>query len=168
MIDPEESKARAYWETNRKQILKDWIRTAPGTRPPAWWKYDVPEMARQRIAGTGDPAWEHLGYVLSYRLGIPDLWVSEFDTQYYNGKARHVDGHIIPTDYKDGDFTGKAVDPNDPPTYESQASYLRRLELFAPGEERRLPVDAFEPETITIEEEKLNEFEAMQTPATLH
>ena len=38
-----------------------------------------------------------------------------------------------------------AYDAADPPSYESQAAYLKRLALFEPGEERRLKPDAFEP-----------------------
>jgi hypothetical protein len=33
---------------------------------------------------------------------------------------------------------GDAIDPEDPPTYESQASYLERHGLFLPGEKKRL------------------------------
>jgi len=40
------------------------------------------------------------------------------------------------------------VDPNDPPTFESQAAYLKRLGLLLPGEEKRLAPKAFAPERI--------------------
>jgi hypothetical protein len=44
-------------------------------------------------------------------------------------------------------------DPADPPRYESQASFLRRLDLFPPGEEQRLPADAFDDEVIGPEDD---------------
>jgi hypothetical protein len=44
------------------------------------------------------------------------------------------------------------VNPDDPPRFESQASYLRRFGLLLPGEERRLGPSDFEPEVITLKE----------------
>src|SRR5262249_30919279 len=41
-----------------------------------------------------------------------------------------------------------AVDPDDPPIFQSQAAYLERLGFFLPGEEKRLAPDAFTPEKI--------------------
>jgi hypothetical protein len=49
-------------------------------------------------------------------------------------------------------FTGKAIDPNDPPRYESQAEYLKRHNLFELGESRRLQAKSFEPEVVDFEE----------------
>jgi hypothetical protein len=39
-------------------------------------------------------------------------------------------------------------DPDDPPVQESQASYLRRLGLLSPGEERRLKKADLAPEIL--------------------
>jgi hypothetical protein len=36
------------------------------------------------------------------------------------------------------DFRGIAIDPDDPPTFESQAAYLKRHGLFLAGEARRM------------------------------
>ena len=41
-----------------------------------------------------------------------------------------------------------AVDPDDPPSFESQAAYLKRLGLLLPGEEKRLVRHDFAPEAI--------------------
>jgi hypothetical protein len=51
------------------------------------------------------------------------------------------------------------VDPSDPPKFESQASYLKRHNLFEPGEERRLKAKDFEPQII-FEEETLSDEKA--------
>ena len=40
------------------------------------------------------------------------------------------------------------VDPDDRPSFESQAAYLKRLKLLLPGEEKRLTPDDFTPEKI--------------------
>ena len=41
-------------------------------------------------------------------------------------------------------------DDADPPTYEAQASYLKRLKLLLPGEARRLKAGDFAPEIIHV------------------
>jgi hypothetical protein len=41
-----------------------------------------------------------------------------------------------------------------PPIFESEAAYLKRFGLFMPGEERRLPADAFEPVALDVTEDK--------------
>jgi hypothetical protein len=35
--------ARVLWAERRGEILTDWIKTRPGTRPWAWWTFDAPE-----------------------------------------------------------------------------------------------------------------------------
>ena len=69
---------------------------------------------------------------------------------YYTGTATDVDGQVINPKAADDPepFRGVAIDPADPPVFESQAAYLKRHGLFLRGEERRLPVDAFEPEVV--------------------
>jgi len=56
--------------------------------------------------------------------------------EYYNGRAVNMHGEVIPTHYKEGNFRGKAIDPADPPLFESQAAYLQRHALLT-AEERR-------------------------------
>lgn len=33
---------RAVWDRLKGDILAEWIRTKPGTRPCAWWRFDAP------------------------------------------------------------------------------------------------------------------------------
>ena len=47
--------------------------------------------------------------------------------------------------YKEGDFKGVAIDPDDPPVFESQAAYLDRHKLLSDDERESFPADAFEP-----------------------
>ena len=44
------------------------------------------------------------------------------------------------------------IDSDDLPTYESQAAYLKRLKMFAPGEARRVKKSQYAPERITWKE----------------
>jgi hypothetical protein len=129
----------------REPILREWIRQRPGTRPQFWWLHDAPEKYRRRLGGVGDPAHEHLAYAESYDKGIPSIFVDEWSADYYNGRAHDIHGNQIRTDYREGDFRGKAIDPTNPPTFESEAAYLQRHGLLAPDEKRRLKPRDFKP-----------------------
>ena len=78
----------------------------------------------------------------SYHCGIPDSWVIRADVAYYQP-----------------DFGGVAIDPSNPPKYESQARYLQRLGLLLPGESKRLTPADSEPELVEPEEEDDDETE---------
>lgn len=143
-----------YWLKYRDKILEEWIQEKPGTRPSCWWRFDAPRWnnpehegcyfqgtipePRRRLGGTGTPAYECLAYVPAFSFGIPNTWVTNFDEEYYNGRATGNDGELIETEYKEGDFDGKAIDPEDPPAFESQAVYLKRHDLLFPAEARWL------------------------------
>ena len=47
-----------------------------------------------------------------------------------------------------------AIDPDDPPRFESEAAYLRRHGLLEPGEARRVRRDEFVSETVVLPEVK--------------
>ena len=138
---------RAAWNELRDSILADWTDRYPGTRPLHWWKFEAPEP-RQRLGGTGSPAHEVLAYVPEHAFGIPVSWVSQWDADYYNGRARDVNGQPIGTEYEEGHFAGVPIDPEDQPLYESEPQYLQRLGLLLPGELERLSPADFEPEAV--------------------
>jgi hypothetical protein len=113
--------------------LAEFVKAHPGRRPFWWWNFDPksPEEPRRLIGGTGEPRKEsHPDF--GYDFGVPDKrsWNTRFGVKY------------------DGPLDGEPLDPADPPTFESQAAYLKRHALFLPGEEKRLPSDAFEPESV--------------------
>jgi len=141
------------WTAVKKDFLKGWIIDHPGTRPWAWWKWDSPEP-RKRIGGIGDPSHEHLKAILPhYEFGLPTQWVTKFDEEYYNGRARDIHRNLIPSNWKLGDFEGRAIDARNPPTFESEASYLLRLKLLVEGEKILIPKKAWQPERISPREE---------------
>jgi hypothetical protein len=123
---------REGWLTVRDGLLEEWIASHPGTRPWAWWQYDAPELERVRLTGTGDD-YSVLGGAQSYSFGVPDYWLDRDLVEYYRRTGR---------------FPHDGIDPDDPPTFESQATYLERHALFVPGERRRLTAAHFEPEAI--------------------
>ena len=153
---------RRVWKKLREEILRAWIEEHPGSRPWAWWRFEAPRWGkkfrawfdgtlpepRRRLGGKGTPKFEALAVVPALPFGIPDFWVTDFDVSYYNGNARDIDGNPIGEEYSEGHFKGEAIDPADPPVFESEASYLRRHKLFLPGEEERIPPETWEPEAI--------------------
>ncbi len=142
----------AAWNVARDEILTAWSSTDPGTRPSHWWKFDAPRQAlgtfegcyydgklpepRRRLGGIGTPAFEVSALVDQFEWGLPGYWVTRADV-----------------DRRGPAFEGVAIDSSDPPRYESEASYLRRLDLLLPTELGRLTEEDFEPDTIEAEAE---------------
>ena len=155
---------RAAWVEARDTLLAAWIPQHPGTRPAAWWAYDAPQepvharlcgpadtaAQRRRLGGIGTPAHEVLNYAPAFAAGIPTAWVSRFDEQFYNGRARDIHGAPIGTTYHEGHFAGLAPRRADPPRFESQATYLERHGLLPAIERRSLPAAAFDPDVLAI------------------
>ncbi len=117
------------WAQFGPDVLAWWIKENPGTRPWCWWQFSAPEP-RRRVGGVGVTNREACGgsvYVSDYGLPDPEGWMMKkpFLPQSESG---------LPV-----------FDRNDPPRFESQASYLKRLAIFEPGEEKRLKPGAFEP-----------------------
>jgi hypothetical protein len=117
------------WQQFGADVLAWWIKENPGTRPWCWWKFAAPEP-RRRVGGVGVTDREACGqgvYIADYGLPDSEGWMMEkrFLPQSESG---------LPV-----------FDPDDPPQFESQAAYLKRLALFEPGEEKRPKPDAFTP-----------------------
>ena len=128
------------WRDNRTDVLSWWVQNKPCTRPTAWWKYDSARQVisdfppdvwnfpavRQRLGGIGTPAYEVLNVVPSFCLGLPDNWDSF-------GSERVI-----------------AIDPDNPPLYESQAAYLQLHGLLTTAEKAHLKKhpDLLQPEAV--------------------
>jgi len=169
---------REIWESVKDEIMNTWIIEYSCTRPWAWWEYDAPRWERkfnayfdgtkpeprQRIGGTGTPNYEVLNYVPYFDKGIPENWVSEFDEEYYNGRRKDIHGNPIGTARRDGtkrkegDFEGKAIDPDDPPVFESETAYLDRHGLLTPAEKKYLALhpELLAPEKVIFDDENLD------------
>lgn len=155
---------RDSWESQKEIIMPEWIEKYPGTRPFAWWEFTSPRWERKfeayydgklpeprlMIGGVGTPIYDVLSYMPHFSFGIPTGWVTKWDEDYYNGRAKDIHGKIIPTNYKEGNFAGKGVDPDDPPTFESQAAYLERHGLLTEAEKKRLKPSDFKPVKIEV------------------
>jgi hypothetical protein len=134
----------AAWAAYRDAVIAEHVAEHPGTRPLRWWEIDAKEP-RRRIGGTGTPAAEVLAHGPSFHYGLPAVWITPADVALYTGTARDIHGKLIGIRPPGTKFAGVAIDPNDPPLFESEASYLDRLGLFLPGERKRLTSDDFEP-----------------------
>ena len=112
------------WKAYEREILAWWAKAKPGTRPRSWWKYSAPEP-RRRVGGTGTTLSAARGWKTQ---------ISEFGLPYSDDWLTTNEFPKCPP-----------VDSSDPPTFESEAEYLTRLKLLAPGEGKRLRPDAFDP-----------------------
>ena len=137
------------WAEYGPAVLEWWIIEHAGTRPTCWWKFAAPGH-RRRLGGVGTPSWEGLPAIAPrYTLGVPMCWIGEWEVEYFTGKARHVrTGELIAPENVGKPFAGVAIDPANPPMFESEAAYLDRLGLLLPGEHRRLTNADFEPQPI--------------------
>lgn len=135
------------WNTHCHRIVAEHVTLYPGTRPVRWWQYDALEP-RRRLGGIGTPASDVLAYVPMLSFGIPAIWVSGWQVRYYSGTAVDIHGNPIGSRFATSDFKGVAIDPKDPPRFESQAAYLKRLGLFLAGEERLLNKAAWDAEIV--------------------
>jgi hypothetical protein len=150
---------RQVWIAIRDELLPQWIKVYPGSRPSWWYLFDpecprvsaedikrhgwegcfyakdIPEL-RRRVGGIGDPAYEHSALVPHLDCAVPDHFVTVEDVEWYRNEGE--------------EFSGIPLDPNDPPAYESQATYLDRLTLLTPAERRRLRKKDFKPEIVKV------------------
>lgn len=119
------------WTAHRARVVREHVASEPGTRPVVWWTMDAPSEPRRRLGGVGTPSHEVLAVYAEHRFGVPVHWIWPDLAECYRLIGRPL---AVP-----------AVDVNDPPRFESEAAYLRRLGLLLPGELRRLDETDFEP-----------------------
>ena len=124
---------RDLWAAEGGELLKEWIADAPGSRPWAWWRFDSPKRTIPGVTLTAFQA-DHLREM---RLHVGG-----------SGKLQHGPSSTVLLVSRFGVPPLVDVDPDDPPLIESEASFLRRFGLFLPGEEKRVPADAYEPQLV--------------------
>lgn len=121
---------RRLWGMLGDEIIEEHVQEYPGTRPLRWWQFAAPEP-RRRLGGVGTPSHERMADVERYVLGVPDQWITRKQVGFYR-------------EHMATDLGVPALDPDDPPTFESEAAYLERHALLQPGERRRLTDEDFE------------------------
>jgi hypothetical protein len=103
------------WGLHRDVILAEHVKENPGTRPALWWRYDAPRL----------PVGTFPGHYRDGQLPEPRLRTGGIGTPVAATSAAY--GYGLPTAWID-------IDEDDPPTYESQAAYLKRHDLLLAGE----------------------------------
>jgi len=128
-------------------------------REAAEWKYFIPDEGKNRIFEQVKDAI--LAEWVGRRPGTrPNFW---WATQAPEKARRRLGGvgdpihEIFPACvpiYECGvPVIFDAIDPNDPPCYESEAANLQRHSLLLPEEKRRLRKKDFEPEIISVDDD---------------
>ena len=118
------------YETLKKEFLKDWITKHPCSRPWAWYEFDAPRW--------DDP---DINCFWHGKLSEPRIHIS-------GGKQIHA-GHV-PVHYKSVSQFWQ-YDEDDPPIFESEAAFLKRLGILTGAEEKYLEShpELLEPDSIT-------------------
>ena len=129
--------ARELVEQHGDRFLAEFIAEHPGQRPAWWWHFNVADngepLLRQRIGGVGESSGEWVSY------GVPRDWITLADKT----EDRTWPGKPL--------ASGMAVDPNNPPLFESEATFLDRHDMLVKGERARLKPEDFEPEAIDVD-----------------
>ena len=113
--------AKPLWKKHGPAIVEAWIGQHPGSRPNWWWIFGPggPHI-RARLGGSGHLQSEFLAYHQDFEYGIPTGWVNHFHEKHFP------------------ELRGKAIDPADPPAFESEAAYLQRHGLLTAEEKKIL------------------------------
>jgi hypothetical protein len=127
---PNRGTLRALWQEFGAGILAEWIAKHPGTRPARWWEFDAPRQAPGRY-----PGFWFDGQLPEPRLQVGGIGQAPWDAglAYY---PEFVCG--LPTFWE-------TYDQENPPLFETQASYLQRHGFLAPAERRKLTPADFLP-----------------------
>ena len=55
------------WQELKSEILRDWLKDHPGTRPWGWWAFDIPRGSRRECVNGRHP-FDDPGYDLQKKL----------------------------------------------------------------------------------------------------
>ena len=132
-------KEESIWETWGPSVLARWIQDRPGSRPSLWWKYTAPRLPAKGIKAIYD------GKLLDLRQQVGGAGTTKWE-----GGENWIPYYFCGLPATKNCWMG--LDPNEPPVFESQASYLKRHGLLTPEEEKALESrpEAFEPEIYNI------------------
>lgn len=145
--------AEDLWREIGAELVKEWVAARPGTRPFAWWIWTAPPQPpamrplRARVGGGGD-CQNNFGCTMWF--GIPaSSWYTNWLIDYYNWVGRApADRGPWEADNGPGHCKAQKFDPQDPPRFESQAAYLKRLGLLLRGEASRLTARDLQPQIL--------------------
>lgn len=82
-----DARRQQAWQDLAPELLVDWIRTRPFTRPWAWWRYDPPECRRCMSGEHPYDAADWGTFPKRYSFGLPTIkrrpedWEATFETE---------------------------------------------------------------------------------------
>ena len=126
--DPNGEALRELWGRARGEVLAGWLKDHPGTRPSAWWKCEAPRQPMGNFQGCYYDARLPEQRKFISGSGCPAWMVMAHVPHYQFG---------LPVEWA-------GFEEGDPPTFESQASYLCRHNLLTPHEVRVLTAADYE------------------------
>lgn len=128
MLDnPNGEALREVWDRARAEVLRAWIAEHPGTRPSAWWTCEAPRQPMGNFPGCYYDGKLPEARKFISGAGAPSWMVLADVPAYELGMP--------------ASWAGFAED--DPPVFESTASYLRRHNLLSAGEVKVLTADDY-------------------------
>ncbi len=135
IIRGDRDRLKRLWADQAKNIIQAWITERPGTRPWAWWEFDAPVMQniKRRWKGTFFMRW-----LKETRRQVSGQGV----TSWENYPA------WIPRYFLGAPLDWDSIDEDDPPIFESEATYLDRFGLLSKSEKAKISPADFDPESI--------------------
>jgi len=130
LLRRDDEPCRRLWEENRDEVLAGWIAGRPGSRPTCWWLFDSPRQ----------PAGRYPGFWFDGHLPEPRQQVGGAGQAPWDAGLAYYPEFVcgLPAFWE-------TYDQDNPPLFETQASYLKRHGMLTPGERRKLTPADFEP-----------------------
>jgi len=114
---------KSLWQAHKNEFLPMFIEKHPGKRPAPFWQYEAPEP-RQQGGGPKNNDWVKMKKI--HGENAPAI-------RLLNWKFNHgIPGRLN-------------LEIKDKRIFESQAAYLKRLDLLTPGELELIPEQEFLP-----------------------
>lgn len=120
------------WRLHGPQIIREWVEAKPGSRPYHWWRFEAPERRRcvNGLHWFDDPQWQ--AATAEVHAEYPDIFGVP--------GGYHALSYGVPV-LSSRELASEAAGD----AFETEAAFLDRLGLWAPGERERwerLSVDA--------------------------
>jgi len=146
ILTGDEKKLLSMWNEYKDALLSEFVSEYPGTRPFFWWEVDAPRWFNDPFQGC---SWHGTFSIPRHRLDS-NLEIKQPWDFGLNVKPRFECG--IPEDFyyfdeKIGYHSSADADELKKVFYESQATYLKRHNLFYPGEAERLTDSDYKPQS---------------------
>lgn len=140
------------WGSMRTRLLTAFVKEQPGRRPWAWWCWDAPRF----------PVGTWPGSYCDGKLPLARDRVGGSGITPWDANLAQVPAFDFGLPCQWHEF-----EEADPPQFESQAAYLRRLGLLTPSELRRLSAADFDPELLALVDKTktIEELENVQSRA---